>query len=233
MSSNSTESSLRTYSNSTEVRTTRYAIKANIETTRYFDSPLPDIEQQVAQNTQDISTLSTNVSSLQITTALLDASVGELETEVADLDSSKESKTDHEADITALQATIAYKESTLAHNTDISTLQANINTKESTTDHNADIAALKSQISTLSTTVSNLNLGSPFEGYYYSMYSNTNTRAAITFNYNIGTMIFWPRSGTDVWATAINNNDENWNISSDITCITCPGTIKQISSEAF
>ena len=112
MSTNSSE-----YNNSSEVLTTRYAINANIETTRYFDSPLPDIEQQVTQNTQDINDLQSqinlkeNISDHQTNINLLDASICELETEVADLDLKKESVSDHIADISTLQTSINGKES--------------------------------------------------------------------------------------------------------------------------
>ena len=94
---------------STDVKTTRYTIKANIETTCYFNPPFPDIEDQVNQNTQDISDLKTQINL-------------------------KENIADHQTDMTTInnefievQGQINDKESILAHNTDISTLQPNIN----------------------------------------------------------------------------------------------------------
>lgn len=100
---------------SSDIETTRYTIKANIETTRYFNSPETDIEQQVNQNTQDISDIKTDLNTIT--------------NEV----STKESITSHNSDISNLQSQInstasalELKESTTSHNTDISNIQASI-----------------------------------------------------------------------------------------------------------
>ena len=91
-----------------DVRVTKYLSKPNAETTKYFTQDSYDIdelEQQVQENTADISLALNEVSSLQI---------------------NKESCTDHAADISNLQASINSKESSSDHAADISNIHASI-----------------------------------------------------------------------------------------------------------
>ena len=200
MSSNSS------YSNSSEVRTTRYAIKANIETTRYFDSPLPDIEQQVAQNTQDISDLQLqldlkeNVSDHEADAEELRSSVSELSSELI----TKESIIAHNTDISPLQSAINLKEDATAHANDVSSLQsslsdlsASVALKEDISAHNADITTLQSDISdcqrNISITRIDLSTVSSEVGYLsqdltsLSSTVSTNTSNIATNTFNIAT----------------------------------------------
>ena len=92
-----------------DVRVTKYLSKPNAETTKYFTQDSYDIdelEQQVQENTADISLALNEVSNLQV---------------------NKESSVDHESDISNFQTQINFKESSSDHAADISNIQNQIN----------------------------------------------------------------------------------------------------------
>ena len=102
---------------SSDIETTRYTIKANIETTRYFNSPETDIEQQVNQNTQDISDIKTTLTSVEST----------LMTVGNRLTTDENNISNNTSNIATLTNEVSTKESTTSHNSDISNLQSQIN----------------------------------------------------------------------------------------------------------
>ena len=246
-------------SSSTDIRTTRYTIKANVETTRYFKSPLPNIDQQVTENTQDIKTIQTQL--LLNTNALkLKENITDHNEDIAAINkalTSKESKTEHAADIATITTNINTKENISDHNYDITTLRGIINTKESSEQHNSDISALKytfySALNTKESTEAHkldfINLrdlisleiqrledqinaivpGTSYEGLYSFTYSGTS--AILNYNYGLGNLIFWD-DNNGAYITAINNydNQNHIQINNNTNSLILQGIIKNTNN---
>ena len=117
---------------------------------------------------------------------------------------------------------VIYNNDTSEIESDISNLETRMTTAES------NISTNTSNISSLQTQINNLNVGSAYEGLYYSRYLNQ--YVIVEFNYNIGSMLFWP--DTDFYTTPINNVDSTNHVelSNDTKSLILPGTIKKLNS---
>ena len=95
------------------------------------------------------------------------------------------------------------------------------------------VSNCENNISTNTTNISNLQAqingmsNNPYEGYYYSIYTDAGTsRAKIRYNYNIGDMMFWYNGA--YWQAVVNDTYLGPLINQDIKDITLPSHVKQI-----
>ena len=175
-----------------------------------LETRMTTAEGNITTNTNNISTNTLNINNLS-------ASVG---TNTSDISNLKSRMTTAESNITNLSSSVTTNSSNISTNTsDISNLKTRMTTAE------GRITTNTNNISNLQTQINNLNLGSPYEGLFYSRYNGN--YIIVEFNYNIGNMLLWPDQ--DFYVTPINNVDttNHVELSSDIETIILPGTIKK------
>ena len=198
---------------STDVNTTKYLYKPNVETTRYFvNDGGADIAEQVARNTANI----------EINSIKIDALTTVVENNTSDISDIKDRLDVDEILINDNSTNISTNTTNISTNTtDITNLKDRVSNCEN------NISTNTTNISNLQSQISNLNLGSPYEGYYYSLYNDT-THPVIQFNYNKGRMIYW--SDSSRYKSAVNDVGENC-INTSVKELTLPGNIKLLNSD--
>ena len=199
-----------------DINTDITTINSDITT---INSNVSNNTTNIQNNSNDISNLSSevNTNTTNITTNTTD--ISDLKTRMTTAEGNISTNTNNistnTTDISNLKTRMTAAENNINTNT------TNISTKESKTSHNTDIQNLRNQIN-------NLNLGSPFEGYYYSIYPGMNTRCMVEYNYNKGKMMY-ANDGSGNWKAALNDVYGTY-MDMSIKDLILPGNVKQISS---
>ena len=212
---------------SIEPRTTRYTIKANVETTRYFNSPYPDIEEQVNENTNDISDLKSRMTTAEGNILTNKQSITNLNSNVSTNTTNISTNT---TDITGLKTRMSTAEGKITTNTnDISNLKTRMTTTEGRlTTAEQSITTNTNNISELQTQISSIS-NNPYEGLFTNIYNGAT--ALIKYNYNKGYIKYWKQDNS-YWMAAINDSKSSGiQINDDIDEIILPSNVKQLNED--
>ena len=238
--------------NTSNISTNTNNISTNTSDISNLQSRMTTAENNISTNTSNISTNTSNISTNTSNISTNTTDISNLKTRMTTAESNISTNTSNistnTTDISNLKTRMTTAESNISTNTsNISTNTSNINNLSASVSTNTtDISNLKSRmttaesnistntsnISNLQTQINNLNLGTAYEGLFYSRYSGNNV--IIEFNYGLGNMVFWPDGlGYGSFNTAINNLDtiNHCELSSDIETLILPGTIKKLNSD--
>ena len=185
-------------------------------------SSIQTLNNEVISINSDISTINTN---LQTTNSNVSTNTTNIQNNSNDIDNLS-------SEVNTLTSETSTNTTNISTNTnDISDLKTRMTTAEGTlTSVESNITTNTNDISSLQSQISALSVGSAFEGYYYSIYSDAgSSRAKIRYNYNIGDMMFWHNSSR--WQAVINDTYLGPLINQNIKGITLPSRIKRIAED--